>query len=176
MIVTPDPQLIAAARRGSAEAIDALYRRYWPLAWQWSYALTGNRDRADDLAQEAFVAAISSLPRFDVERPFRPWLKRIVLNTGIDELRRLRRRDALSGWFDDRQRPAQEDERRESDELVGAVRSLQPARRVVIVLHYWLDLPVDEVAALLGVPYGTVASRLSRALADLRTSLELEHV
>jgi len=46
----------------------------------------------------------------------------------------------------------------------------------VIVLHYWLDLPVEEIAGILGLPVGTVASRLSRALAELRTALEEEHV
>ncbi len=54
------------------------------------------------------------------------------------------------------------------------MRSLQPARRAVIVLHYWLDLSADEIADRLEIPYGTVASRLSRGLADLRLALE-EH-
>lgn len=169
-----DAELIASARRGSQDALETLFRRYWPLAWQWAYALTGNRERADDLAQEAFLRAVAALPRFDVERPFRPWLKRILLNAGIDELRRLRNTELPLDWFDDRRRPDDEDERRESDELVAAVRSLQPARRVVIVLHYWLDLSADEIAARLGIPYGTVASRLSRGLTDLRVALE-EH-
>ena len=175
-VTRTDGELIEAARNGDEDALDALYRRYWPIAWQWAYALTGKRERADDLAQEAFVGAIASLHRFDVERPLRPWLKRILLNTAIDELRRLRRSEVPTDWFDDRLRPQAEDERRESDELVAAVRSLPPARRMVIVLHYWLDLPVDEIAALLSLPYGTVASRLSRGLADLRCCLEHERV
>jgi RNA polymerase sigma-70 factor (ECF subfamily) len=169
-----DSELIAGAREGSAEAQEALFRRYWPSAWQWAYALTGSRGRADDLAQEAFVRAFSSLSRFDAERPFRPWLKRILLNAGIDELRRLRNTELPLDWFDDRRRPDDEDERRESDELVAAVRALAPARREVVVLHYWLDLSADEIAGRLGIPYGTVASRLSRGLADLRVALE-EH-
>ena len=169
-----DAELIASARRGSEDALESLFRRYWPLAWQWAYALTGNRERANDLAQEAFLRAFSALPRFDVERPFRPWLKRILLNAGIDELRRLRSTELPLDWFEDRRRHDDEDVWRESDELVAAVRSLQPARRIVIVLHYWLDLSADEIAAQLGVPYGTVASRLSRGLADLRAALE-EH-
>jgi RNA polymerase sigma-70 factor (ECF subfamily) len=168
-----DAELIARARGGSQDALEALFLRYWPLAWQWAYALTGNRSRADDLAQEAFVRAVAALPRFDVERPFRPWLKRILLNAGIDELRRLRR-ELPFDWFDDRRRPEAEEERRDSDELVAAVRALQPARRAVIVLHYWLDLSADEIADRLEIPYGTVASRLSRGLADLRVALE-EH-
>ena len=171
-----DAELIAGARQGSAEAVDALYRRYWPIAWQWAYALTGHRQRADDLAQDAVLSAFASLGRFDVERPFRPWLKRILLNRSIDELRRLRRGELPVDWFDDRLRPNGEEELRASDELVAAVRALPPARRIVIVLHYWLDLPVDEIAALLSVPYGTAASRLSRGLAELRLCLENERV
>ena len=171
-----ETELIAEAKKGSAQAVEALFRRFWPLAWQWAYALTGNRERANDLAQEAFVRALSSLPRFDAERPFRPWLKRILLNAGIDDIRRLRNSELPLDWFDDRRRPQGEDEQRESDELVAAVRALQPARREVIVLHYWLDLSADEIAAQLGVPYGTVASRLSRGLADLRLGLEERRV
>jgi RNA polymerase sigma-70 factor, ECF subfamily len=169
-----DAELIASASRGSDEAFETLFRHYWPLAWQWAYALTGNRTRADDLAQEAFARAVAALPRFDIERPFRPWLKRILLNTGIDELRRLPSKDLPLDWFEDRRRPEDEDEALESDELVEAVRSLQPARRSVIVLHYWLDLSADEIADRLEIPYGTVASRLSRGPADLRVALE-EH-
>jgi RNA polymerase sigma-70 factor (ECF subfamily) len=174
--VDTDAELIQSVRRGSDEAFETLFRRYWPLAWQWAYALTGNRERANDLAQEAFVRAISALPRFDVERPFRPWLKRILLNAGIDELRRLRSKDLPLDWFEDRRRPEGDDEHSESDELVAAVRSLSPARREVIVLHYWLDLSADEIADRLEIPYGTVASRLSRGLADLRLAMEERRV
>jgi RNA polymerase sigma-70 factor (ECF subfamily) len=114
------------------------------------------------------MRALEGLDRFDVERPFAPWLKRIMLNAAIDDLRRLRHQPVPADWLEDRVRPHDEVELRGSDELVEAVRALQPARRVVIVLHYWLDLSVDEIATQLGVPYGTVASRLSRGLADLR--------
>jgi RNA polymerase sigma factor (sigma-70 family) len=115
-----DAALIAGARQGSAEAVDSLYRRYWPIAWQWAYALTGHRQCADDLAQDAVLSAFASLGRFDVERPFRPWLKRILLNRSIDELRRLRRGELPVDWFDDRLRPRGEEELRASDELVAA--------------------------------------------------------
>jgi RNA polymerase sigma-70 factor, ECF subfamily len=174
--VESDGALIERARGGSGDALAALYRRYWPLAWQWAYALTGNRERADDLAQDAFITAVDALPRFDVERPFRPWLKRILLNAGIDEIRRLRRGPVPLDWFADRRRAATEDEHREAGDLVDAVRALKPARRNVIVLHYWLELQVDEIAALLELPYGTVASRLSRGLADVRSALAEQHV
>ena len=171
-----DAGLIVDARRGSGDALAALYRKYWPIAWQWAYAITGNRERADDLAQEAFLSAADALWRFDVERPFGPWLKRILLNAAIDDIRRLRRSPVPLDWFDDLRPPATAEQERDTGELVDAVRALAPARRLVIVLHYWLELKVDEIAALLEIPYGTVASRLSRGLADVRAALEEQRV
>ena len=171
-----DGRLIVDARRGSGDALAALYRKYWPIAWQWAYAITGNRERADDLAQEAFLSAADALPRFDVERPFGPWLKRILLNAAIDDIRRLRRSPVPLDWFDDLRPAATPEQDRDAGELIDAVRALAPARRLVIVLHYWLELKVDEIAALLELPYGTVASRLSRGLADVRAALEEQHV
>lgn len=175
-----DRLLIEGVRGGSPDALAALYSRYWPLAWQWAYAVTGNRARADDLAQDAFMRALDALREFDVQRPFGPWLKRILVNLGIDELRRIHRinrREADEEWMSDRRSTlATSDDVRPSDEVVDAVRALTPARRLVVVLHYWLDLAVDDIAALLDLPYGTVASRLSRALSDLRLALEEERV
>ena len=81
-----DAALIAGARQGSAEAVDALYRRYWPIAWQWAYALTGHRQRADDLAQDAVLSAFASLGRFDVERPFRPANQDLRLKANLAQL------------------------------------------------------------------------------------------
>ena len=173
--VTDESSLIEEAKRGSAEATASLYRRYHPLAWQWAYALAGERGRADDVAQDAMLRAFAALDRFDSQRPLGPWLRRIVLNAGRDELRRVRRAQLSVEWMAER-RGSDPADRRRSDAVVAAVRALAPARRVVIVLHYWLDLPIDAIAAELGVPYGTVASRLSRALADLERTLVSEHV
>lgn len=172
LTMEPDEALVEGARRGCADDLAALYRRYWPLAWQWAYAIVGSGHRADDVAQAAFLKAVAALPQFDPDRPFGPWLKRIVLNAAIDDIRRLRRGPVPLDWLDDLAPAASEAEARQDAALIGAIRALHPARRHVIVLHYWLELHVDEIAALLGVPYGTVASRLSRALADLRIALE----
>jgi DNA-directed RNA polymerase specialized sigma24 family protein len=73
----PDPELIALARDGSAEAAGALFDRYWVLAWGAAYAVTADRALADDAAQEAIERAFRTLDRFDETRPFGPWLKRI---------------------------------------------------------------------------------------------------
>ena len=170
-----DTVLVEAAAAGSRDAIADLYERYWPLAWQWAYLVTGSRARADDLAQDAIVRAFGALDRFDPQRPFGPWLKRILVNKAIDDARRDRRLRVGDEWMADLKAPG-DDVTAVSGDVVDAVRGLAPARREVIVLHCWLDLAVDEIAALLGLPFGTVASRLSRALADLRVALDGERV
>jgi RNA polymerase sigma-70 factor (ECF subfamily) len=175
---TPDPELIGLARAGSAEAAGALFDRYWETAWVAAYAVTADRALADDAAQEAIQHAFGALHRFDVTRPFGPWLKRIAVNRAIDQLRRQRRvhllgDEPLHSWT--LGESAEEDVRLWA--VADAVSGLGGAKRAVVVLHYWLDLPLDEIAGILGLPVGTVASRLSRALAELRVALgEEEHV
>jgi RNA polymerase sigma-70 factor (ECF subfamily) len=170
--------LIGLARNGSAEAAGALFDRYWETAWVAAYAVTADRALADDAAQDAIQQAFGALHRFDVTRPFGPWLKRIAVNRAIDHLRRQRRVDLLGdetlhGWA--LGASAEEDVRLWA--VADAVAGLGGAKRAVVVLHYWLDLPLDEIAGILGLPVGTVASRLSRALAELRVALgEEEHV
>ena len=175
----PDIELVVLAREGSTEAAGALFDRYWVLAWRAAYAVTADRTLADDSAQEAFVKAFAALGRFDEAQPFAPWIKRIAINSAVDSLRRSRRLEVVSdeestfhAWAlgesaeDDLQRWA----------VADAVAALGAAKRVVVVLHYWLDLPLEEIAGVLGLPIGTVASRLARAKDDLRVILEEERV
>jgi RNA polymerase sigma-70 factor (ECF subfamily) len=175
----PDPELIALAREGSADAAGALFDRYWTLAWSAAYAVTADRALADDAAQEAIERAFAALDRYDDTRPFGPWLKRIAINRAIDHLRRGRRLQALHeesatlhGWA--LGEAAEEDLHLWA--VADAVAALGAAKRTVVVLRYWLDLPIEEIAGVLGLPVGTVASRLSRAHGDLRAALEEEHV
>ena len=175
----PDTELILLARKGSTEAAEVLFDRYWTHAWRAAYAVTADRTLADDAAQEAMQKTFGALHRFDETRPFGPWLKRIAVNSAIDHLRRASR---LTGLGEETATlhtwsvgEAGDDDLRQSA-VADAVAALGTPRRIVVVLHYWLDLPVDEIAGILGLPVGTVASRLSRALAELRTALEEEHV
>lgn len=174
----PDTELVVLAREGSTEAASVLFDRYWQLTWRSAYAVTASRELADDAAQEAIVKAFGALERFDETRPLAPWLKRIAVNAAIDLARR-RRASELVGEkpsFHDWSlgEAAAEDVR--AWVVADAVAALDPDKRLVVVLHYWLDLALDEVAGLLGAPLGTVASRLARAKAELRTVLEEEHV
>src|SRR6476646_11870125 len=86
-----DGELVARARQGSRDAAAELFSRHWPGAWRVARAVTGRRDMADDVAQDAFERAFAALHRFDRRRPFAPWLQRIVVNRSLDLLRSERR-------------------------------------------------------------------------------------
>jgi RNA polymerase sigma-70 factor (ECF subfamily) len=162
--------LVDGARGGDRSALEQLFERTWPLAWHWAYGVTGDRMLADHVAQEALARAFASLDRFDPTRAFRPWLKRITVNLAIDELRRERKHDP-ERWTELRAVHPFED-RELLDEVVAAVRALPERQRLVVVLHYWLDTSIEEIASYLEIPVGTVVSRLSRARAALREQLE----
>lgn len=167
-----DSTLVLAAQRGSSDALGSLFDRYWPVVWRAAYAVTGQRELASDAAQDAFLRAASALERFDHRRPFEPWLLRIAVNRAIDLLRAQRRLVSL----DEADEPAAFDEPAPDEDLLESIGRLDPERRTVIALHYWFDYTTPEIAEVMGVPVGTVASRLSRALGDLRLHLEAENV
>jgi len=167
-----DADLVLAARRGSREAFGQLFDRHWPRVWRAAYSTTGERELANDAAQDAFLRAASALHRFDLSRPLEPWLVRIAINRAVD-LVRARRRLVSEDLADERYAF---DEPLPDEELQEALSRLGPERRVVIALHYWLDYTTPEIAEVLGVPLGTVNSRLAPALRDLRLHLEARNV
>jgi RNA polymerase sigma-70 factor, ECF subfamily len=169
-----DARLIESIRRGSTAAAGDLFDRYWHDAWKAAYAVTADRATADDVAQDAVQRAFGALDRFDESRPFGPWLKRIVVNRALDELRRRGRVDSLD---DERSAQAWEPDhatRLRNLGVADAVAALAPGKRLVVVLRYWLDFPIEEIAEVLRIPAGTVASRLNRAHAELRVLLREE--
>src|SRR5947207_2282188 len=78
---------IRAAQRGSTPALEQLFRHHWPRAHRAAYLVVHDAAAAEDIAQEAFLAAVRALDRFDRRRPFGPWLHRIVVNRAIDHAR-----------------------------------------------------------------------------------------
>ena len=153
--------------------MEELFRLHWPRAHRAAFLVVHDRAAAEDIAQEAFLAALRALERFDRRRPFGPWLHRIVVNRAIDHARsrRLRREvDPGEDLADERGAPA--DPAGLSDELVAALRRLAPEHRAVIVLRYLLDFTPGEIADALEMPRGTVNSRLRRGLDRLSLVLE----
>ena len=137
-------------------------------------ALLGAGSDAEDVVQEALVKAHQSLDRFDLDRPFRPWLLRIVAHEAHNAHRSAVRRSARERrtLTPDLLDPATEVEGRAAKEqLLEAVGRLPDRLRVVVTCRYLLQLDEAETATVLGLPRGTVKSRLSRGLGRLRTEL-----
>jgi RNA polymerase sigma-70 factor, ECF subfamily len=158
---------VRRAQAGSVSDLEALFRAHWPRAFRAAYLVVHDAAAAEDIAQEAFLAAIRTLDRFDRSRPFGPWLHRIVVNRAIDWSRARR----LRGEVELADAPAPVREPGDPEALAAAIASLSPEHRAVIVLRYLLDYTPGEIAALLDLPRGTVNSRLRRALDQLK-----EHV
>jgi RNA polymerase sigma-70 factor, ECF subfamily len=171
-------ELVSRARAGDVRAYEELVRVHQGVALRTAYLITRNEAEAEDAAQVGFVKAYTSLGRFDPERPFRPWLLRIVGNEARNRLRSAGRRSRLELASSDRvERTAPspesgvvEGERRR--ELLEALESMREGDREVIGLRYFLDLGEAEMAEALDVAPGTVKSRLARAMGRLRTVLE----
>ena len=159
---------VRGAQRGSASDLEALFRTHWPRAHRAAYLVTHDAQAAEDIAQEAFLAAVRALDRFDRRRPFGPWLHRIVVNRAIDwaRARRLRAEVELSESL-----PSVDPPEAPSDDLVAALGRLPPEHRAVIVLRYLLEFTPGEIAEALDLPRGTVNSRLRRGLDSLKDEL-----
>jgi RNA polymerase sigma-70 factor, ECF subfamily len=152
------------AQAGSVSAIEALFRAHWPHAHRAAFLVVQDAAAAEDIAQEAFLAAIRRLDTFDRRRPFGPWLHRIVVNRAIDWVRaRQLRAEAELG-----EPLAPESSAQLSDETIVALAQLTPEHRAVIVLRYLLSYTPGEIAELLNLPRGTVNSRLRRGLDTLK--------
>jgi RNA polymerase sigma-70 factor, ECF subfamily len=166
------------AQESSAAALDLLFQRCWEIAWPTAFSLIGNKHAAEDAAQEALTRIFRALPSFDRRLPLEPWVRRIAVNAALNELRRERRQPLPLEWMSEVRSEASTspEEPAISQTLLAAVAALPVEKRAVVVLHYWLDWPLAEIAEVLEVPVGTVASHLSRARAQLRSQLEEAHV
>ena len=173
-----ETELIERARRGEVVAYEELVRRYEGVAVRTAHVVAPGAD-ADDAAQEAFVKAWIALPRFRPGAPFRPWLLRIVANEARNRRRSAGRRGGLALRAAD-DRPS--DDAAPSPEaavlraedraaLLAAVNRLRDDDREIIAARFFLDLSEAEAAETVGIPRGTVKSRLSRALTRLRAEL-----
>ncbi len=167
-----EAKLIRQAQSGSREAIEELFRLYWPIAFRAAGYITRDAAVAEDIAQESFLAAIRSLDRFDRSRPFGPWFRRLVANRAIDwtRARKLRGYELGEAAIDaDAMGAGQTDQGHElPEEIATAIRGLPLDQRTVVVLRYLLEYTPGEIAELLGVPRGTVNSRLRRGLDALQ--------
>jgi RNA polymerase sigma-70 factor, ECF subfamily len=165
---------IRDAQRGSTAAFEHLFRSHWPHAYRAALLVVGDAGAAEDIAQEAFLAAVRALDRFDRRRPFGPWLHRIVVNRAIDWARARTVRRELPGTDAPEPAAPEREGAAHGRELAGALAELGPEHRAVIVLRYLLDYTPGEISELLELPRGTVNSRLRRGLDRLEIALREE--
>jgi len=163
-------ELIQRSLGGDLEAWGEIVRRYKEAVFAVTVAVLRNRADAEDAVQEAFIRAYHKLSHYDLSRKFSTWLFAVSVNVAKN-LRRKRRPDPLPKevWAED---PAHAAWR---DELQHAVRdvvwSLPEEYRVPLILRYWHELPLEEIGEALGLPLGTVKTRLFRARALVKAAL-----
>lgn len=179
--------LVAAARRGDLDAFNELVLAYQDRVYNLAYRILGDSAAAEDATQETFIAAYQHLSTFR-GGSFLSWLMRTVAHRCYDELRRQKRRPAISwesfGELDEEANPflvnghPTPEEAAQQAELTrflqAAIVTLPPDQRVVLVLSDVEGMNYQEIADTVGIPVGTVKSRLARARARLRDLLQAQ--
>jgi len=157
-----DPMLIRAAAAGDVAAFEQIVRDHQQSVWRFLRRLLGDADVAEDVAQETFLRIYRRLPSFAFEARFSTWVFQVARNAGIDELRARERRARLDRAVaprDGATRGAGE----ARAEIDAALASLPLAQREALLLVEVLGLRYADAAAVLGVPPGTVKSRVFAA-------------
>jgi RNA polymerase sigma-70 factor (ECF subfamily) len=178
MISAFEARVVVRAQQGDDSARNELASHCQRQAYLFALQLSGNREDALDVAQDAMLRFFGALPRFDPSRPVRPWLLRIVRNLIYDRSRRRKVRPAEVCGIDpevviEPRAPGLDPEaltaRHQLQRVVwSAVQELSDDHREVVVLRDYMDLSYEEIARVLKVPRGTVMSRLHRARQKLR--------
>ncbi len=181
-----DEELLAAFRRGQREAFGILVRRYEGELYGYLRRYLGDGDLAEDVFQNTFLQLFTKIRQYELGRPVRPWLYTIATNQAIDALRRAGRHQAVSLDLE-----REENRGAELPQLLGLLESRGPSTlehvqgeerrqlvragvdrlpeflRQVVILAYYQGLPYKEIAEIMGIPVGTVKSRLHAALVRL---------
>jgi RNA polymerase sigma-70 factor (ECF subfamily) len=170
-----DGELVARTLLGDRNAFGRLVERYASQARRLAWAALGDPDDADDAAQDAFLSALTKLSQYDQNRPFGPWLMRIVANAAADRRRRraVRQTEPLDpGLVGGGPRPDVVAERAALNErLRAALDRLPERRRLAVVLFDVEGYPHAEIASILGIPEGTVRSEVFQGRRRLRELL-----
>jgi RNA polymerase sigma-70 factor, ECF subfamily len=171
-----DDELVAAAQSGDRAALDTLLRRHLDLIHAVCSRLAGNPADAADATQEALIAIVRGLPRFDQRAAPRTWMYRVATNACLDELRRRGRRPrlGLDDAMAERPDPAPPLDRSVTDRLTldDALARLPEEFRVAVVLRDVQGMDYAQIAEVLQIPIGTVRSRIARGRKALATDLD----
>jgi RNA polymerase sigma-70 factor (ECF subfamily) len=175
--------LTEALRVGDVSAFEAVFQDYRKMVFKTAYLMTGSKEEAEDILQEVFVSVWRSRNTFNPEKgKLTTWIYRITVNQCLS--RRRKKKPALLSLEDKSidlpdTKPGEQPEevlvtRLEYDRLMKAINALSSRHRSVLVLRYFNDLSYEEIAQVIGVPLGTVKSRISQALRSLRAQMSIQ--
>ncbi|MFC5407118.1 RNA polymerase sigma factor [Cohnella soli] len=156
------------------EQAHTLFDDYSTYVYRVAYLLTKSNMQAEDITQEAFIQAFRKFSSYDPNKPFKPWISKIAVNLARNNMRKTRWLSFFAGVpehdrVDGIEASILENER--DRELWLEVNKLSRKRKEVVVLHFYADLKLYEVADILGIPLGTCKSRLHSALNMLRKQM-----
>lgn len=164
----PDPDLIRAARSGDSAAFEVLVRNYQAHIWRFLRHFLGDPQLAEDVTQETFVRVFRRLDSFRFRSKFSTWVFQVARNAGIDALRARRRRERIQ-LEARRNVPVLTADSSVRVEIEAALESLKPKHREAFVLVEALGLSYREAGKAIGIPEGTVKSRVFHAREQLVT-------
>jgi len=175
-LAADESDLIAQSQRGDKEAFAVLVERYTGVLFGTAYLMTRDRSLAEEMVQEALLLAWRAIPGFRKGGNFKAWMVRILVNRTMSERRKRRVmtvyvKEGLEPGADPQRTEELVLEEAERDLIRRAMEELPQEQRELLVLRYYSDLSIREIARALGCREGTVKSRLHRALARLRDIL-----
>ncbi len=178
-----DAELVRRTLGGDTGAFEVVVRRYHRDLLRLLRGITHNLEESEDLTQDAFLRAYRHLDRYDPARPFRPWLWTIGIRLALHAIARKGRKNVsldrdvpeLDGggrqegpWFADDRSREQLDERLLRRDLMDALEEMEPQYSAVLILRVLEERSYEEISEILGIPKGTVMSRLFRARQQLK--------
>lgn len=175
--------LTETLRAGDVSAFEAIFQDYRKMVFKTAYLMTGRKEEAEDILQEVFVSVWRSRSTFNPRKgKLSTWIYRITVNQCLS--RRRRKKPTLLSLEDkgidmpDSKLEGQPEEvlvtRLEYENLLKAMNALDGRHRSVLVLRYFNDLSYDEIAQVIGIPLGTVKSRINQALKSLRAQMSIQ--
>ncbi|HSG86038.1 MAG TPA: sigma-70 family RNA polymerase sigma factor [Candidatus Limnocylindrales bacterium] len=170
-----DRALVERARDGDHDAFESLAAASSGRLYAVASLILRDQDRAKDAVQEALIAAWRGIRALREPEAWDAWSYRLVVRASYRLVRRERRGTVLEIHVVGEDEPSIDDgwvHVADRDELARGFRHLTAEQRAILVLHYYVGLPLTEAADVLGLPHGTVKSRLHRALVTMRTTLD----
>lgn len=169
-----DKELLQKIREGDKEAFQELYNKYAEYALRTAAAITRNKMNAADAVQETFIRIYKNIESFDIDKPFEPWLYRILVNECNRILSKNSNTILVDDFIQNNLQGVIEDQRKfeEYESLYKAIESLDDNNKIPIILKYLKGFKENEIAEILDINVNTIKSRLFKGRQKLKTLIE----